>query len=236
MISGRLKDQILIYAENETPNEFAEREKSYAYSFPVRAEISFQNGTEQMFAQMSQAAKTIKFKVRFHMSRFNERQLIRFRDQFYNIRSIDPDRDRTYLILTADRIPLNSVTITTQNPNPPIPENNSTPSQTIAYSATPTHNWFFGNNAIITLTGNVTTYTLSNVLDGAEGDISVIQDEDGGYGIQAIAHAGLTVKYQTNGLAPTAENINSEPAGHTIITYKRIGLFLYITNSYYLLT
>lgn len=100
--------------------------------------------------------------------------------------------------------------------------------QTIAYSATPTHNHAVKTNADITLTGDVTLYTITNVPDGGKGTIAIIQDGTGGFGITALAHAGLTVKYLT-GQAPIADNINAEANGHTILYYERIGAYLYVS-------
>mgnify|MGYP001084199421 CR=1 FL=1 len=111
ILTGRFKDRILIYSEVETLNNYSEREKSYQYAFPLRAEISWVNGDEAMTGQMSAADRTFKFKVRFHMDRYNERQVILWRENYYNIRSIDPDRNRTYCILTADRIPTGTINI-----------------------------------------------------------------------------------------------------------------------------
>jgi len=104
--------------------------------------------------------------------------------------------------------------------------------QTIASSATPTHNHATKANADITLDRDVTLYTLTNVPDGGKGTIAVIQNGTGGFGIAAVAHAGLTVLYLA-GLAPIAANINSLPNGHNIIYYERIGLFLYISFGYF---
>jgi SPP1 family predicted phage head-tail adaptor len=114
ILTGRLKDRILIYKEVEQINNYSEREKSYQYDFPLRAEVSWVNGIETMTGQMSIANRTFKFKVRFHISRYNERQVIFWRENYYNIRSIDPDRNREYMIITADRIPTNSINIITE--------------------------------------------------------------------------------------------------------------------------
>lgn len=104
--------------------------------------------------------------------------------------------------------------------------------QAISFSTTPEHNHANKANASITLTGNVTLYTIANVPDGGKGTISVIQNGTGGYGIAAVAHAGLTVQYLA-GQAPIAENINAEANGHTIMYYERIGAFLYISFGYF---
>ena len=112
MLAGRLKDQIHIYAENQSePNDFSERIKTYSFSFALRAEISYLNGQEKMHGQMLAADRTLKFKVRFHIDRFNERQVILWRGDYYNIRSIDPDRNRAYLILTGERAPTDTLNI-----------------------------------------------------------------------------------------------------------------------------
>ena len=104
---------------------------------------------------------------------------------------------------------------------------NNTP-QTISYSATPSQDYDSGATAVITLTGDVTTYTLSNVPDGASAEIIAIQDATGGYGIAALEQSGLTTKYLDN-LAPVAANINSGANAHTVISYKRVGSYLYVT-------
>lgn len=111
MLTGRLKDRILVYNEVEQKNNFAEREKSYRYAFPLRAEISWVNGTEAMTGQMSAADRTLRFKVRFHINRYNERQVLSWRENYYNIRSINPDRLRQYMIIEADRIPTGTINI-----------------------------------------------------------------------------------------------------------------------------
>lgn len=111
MITGRLRDKIAVFAENETVNNYAEHQKSYSIAFSDRAEISFQSGSEQMFGQMSGATRTMKFRVRFRLNTYNERQLILWRGDYYNIRSIDPDRQRHWLHISADRMPTGSQNI-----------------------------------------------------------------------------------------------------------------------------
>lgn len=104
--------------------------------------------------------------------------------------------------------------------------------QTITYSATPTHNVNNGFDAQITLTGDVTTYTISNLQDGDSGTIAMIQDATGGYGIAAISASGLTSKPQ-GGTYPTGgnSNVNSTANGHTLLAYHVNGTYLYITYS-----
>jgi hypothetical protein len=104
--------------------------------------------------------------------------------------------------------------------------------QVITYSATPTMNWNSGNNGQITLTGHVTTLTLSNVPDGGTGSIAVVQNGTGGYGVNAIAHTGLTVKYLDNN-PPTAANINSAANGLSVVSYQRLGSYLIINYAGY---
>lgn len=104
--------------------------------------------------------------------------------------------------------------------------------QTIAFSGAPTHNHAVKANGDITLEGDVTLYTISNVPDGGKGTIAIIQDAVGGYGIAAVAHTGLTVQYLA-GQAPVAANINAEPNGHTIMYYERIGAYLYVSFGYF---
>lgn len=110
--------------------------------------------------------------------------------------------------------------------DPPVVEDDF-PAQVIEYSETPVHDWFAGKNAVIMLTGNVTTYRFLNLQDGGNGEIVVIQDEVGGWSIAEIVRADLTVKY-TDALV-----INPAPNEHTVISYKRIGDVLYVkTESY----
>jgi hypothetical protein len=104
--------------------------------------------------------------------------------------------------------------------------------KTITFSTTPTDNFNTGPNAAITLTADVTTYTLSNVPDGAKGTLAIIQNGTGGFGINAMAHSGLTIQYLA-GQAPTAANINSSANGHTLLNYERIGTVIYISFAYF---
>lgn len=100
--------------------------------------------------------------------------------------------------------------------------------QTISYSASPSHDYTNGNSAIIILSGDVTSYGLSNVPDGAGGEIAIIQDATGGYGINAVSHTGLNVQFL--GGAPETANINSGVNEHTLISYKRLGAYLYVST------
>lgn len=104
--------------------------------------------------------------------------------------------------------------------------------QTITYSGTPTHNHAVKANADITLEGDITVYTISNVPDGGKGTIAIIQDAVGGFGIDTVEHSGLTVLY-LGGQTPVAANINAEPNGHTIMYYERLGAYLYISFGYF---
>lgn len=79
----------------------------------------------------------------------------------------------------------------------------------------------------LTLTGDVEILTLSNVPEGKEGAIEIMQDDLGGYGINAIDHAELTVVY-ISGNAPSSQYINTEGGVKTVISYLRIGNTLYI--------
>jgi hypothetical protein len=92
--------------------------------------------------------------------------------------------------------------------------------QTIAFSATPSHNFETARNAEITLTADVTTYTLTNVPQGGQGAIEVVQNATGGFGITDFAHSGLTVQY-LGGQKAIAANINSDANGHTLVNYYR---------------
>ena len=101
--------------------------------------------------------------------------------------------------------------------------------QTITYSATPTFNYELGVNAVITLTGDITTLTMQNVPDGGTGSIKIIQDGTGSaFGINAFAHTGLTFKY-LGGISPIGTEINGEANGETEVIYKRIGSVINIS-------
>lgn len=112
MLPGRQRDKINIYAETLTANSANERVKTYRYSFSAKAEFSFLNGNEiQYRAAMGDATRTYRFKVHFKMTKYNERQLVEFRGEYYNITSIEPDRDRTFTTLTCDKMPTGLFTI-----------------------------------------------------------------------------------------------------------------------------
>lgn len=106
-----LKDRLDIYTESTLTNDYSERERSYTYSFYDRAQVLYQSATENATNGLEIPAKTMRFKVRFHLTRYNERQLIKWRGDYYNIRGIDPDTDRVFQTLTADRAPVDSLEI-----------------------------------------------------------------------------------------------------------------------------
>ena len=95
-------------------------------------------------------------------------------------------------------------------------------------AALPVMNYETSFNGIITLTEDIANIMLENVPDGGGGNIVIIEDEIGGWGIDEIRHSGLTVMYLGAGL-PTADNINSVAEGHTILRYDRLGNFLYVS-------
>lgn len=107
-----LKHRIDVYNEVETKNESNEDVKTYTFGFYDRAQAIFTGGAEKMAGQMSYADKVMKFRVRHHRTRYNERQYLKWENDYYNIRSIDPDTDRKYMILTAERVPPGTITIT----------------------------------------------------------------------------------------------------------------------------
>lgn len=96
------------------------------------------------------------------------------------------------------------------------------PPQTITFSSTPVQDVEDGKDAIITLTGAVTAYTLENVESGDEGRIEVTQNATGGYNLANVLHSGLTTWYK-DGKEPDGTNMNVAANGKTIIFYKRFG-------------
>lgn len=101
-----------------------------------------------------------------------------------------------------------------------------------------THDAANGINALIILTSNCSTYTLSNVKDGEQGDILVFQNEIGGYGINSIVQSGLTTIYPDMngddiGDVPNTANINSRATRKTTISFHRVNNFLLITYGNY---
>lgn len=101
-----------------------------------------------------------------------------------------------------------------------------------------THDAANGINALIILTSNCSTYTLSNVKDGEQGDILVFQNAIGRYGINSIVQFGLTTIYpdingDDIGDVPNAANINSGATRKTTISFHRVNNFLLITYGNY---
>jgi len=82
--------------------------------------------------------------------------------------------------------------------------------------------------AQITLTADVTLLSIDNIPDQDGGEIVIIQDGTGGFGITAIENSELTTKY-IDGNPPIAANINAVANAHSVVNYKRVGLFLYVT-------
>jgi hypothetical protein len=69
------------------------------------------------------------------------------------------------------------------------------PAQTLTYSDTVVFDVDSSGNAIVTISGNVSVLNIDNIEDGESGTIVIIQDDTGGWGIDAIQSEGLIVKY-----------------------------------------
>jgi SPP1 family predicted phage head-tail adaptor len=119
MLAGILRDKIDIYTVTKTDNTYSEQKKSYQKSFSDRAETSFAGGAERQTGQMGVVERSMNFKVRFNPHRYNETMVVLWRGDYYNIRSIDPDRQRQYLILRTERAATGTIKITI--PTPPAP-------------------------------------------------------------------------------------------------------------------
>lgn len=111
MLPGILKDRIDIYTESTTKNDFSENVRSFTYAFYDRAQLLFTRGTEAATLGLETPDKSLRIKVRFHLSRYNERQMIKWRGDYYNIRAIEQDTDRVFQNLICDRIPVDSIKI-----------------------------------------------------------------------------------------------------------------------------
>lgn len=106
-----LTDRIDVYQEHEARNETNEIINSFSFSFFDRAEPIFQTATERANNGLEYAGKIFRFKVRFNITRYNERQLIKWRGDYYNVRGIEPDKKRKFMILTGERAPVDSLII-----------------------------------------------------------------------------------------------------------------------------
>lgn len=113
MLAGNQRDKIDLYTVTLTDDRYSQRKKSYQYSFSDRAEIFYKGGTETQVEAMGMITRSMDFKVRFALNRFAETMVIQWRGEYYNIRSIDPDRRRKYMILRTERIPADTINITT---------------------------------------------------------------------------------------------------------------------------
>ena len=110
-LAGKLRDRIGILLEIKTPNEFGEKKLSYQFDHYVRSKVNFVNGDEANYNGPQGEKITNKFKVYWRAGKYNTRMVIEYRGDYYNIKSIDPDQDRTYMILSATKIMDNTVNI-----------------------------------------------------------------------------------------------------------------------------
>jgi hypothetical protein len=85
-----------------------------------------------------------------------------------------------------------------------------------------------GWDAVLTMTNDCDTLEITNLYNGSEGQIAVIQNATGGFGIDAVYVSGCTTKYHNN-LPPDNSVINTDANGHTLISYKRLGNYVYVT-------
>jgi hypothetical protein len=83
-------------------------------------------------------------------------------------------------------------------------------------------------SAQITLTGDCSLLTINNIPDQDGGEVIIIQNGTGGYGIATVENENLTTKY-IEGNQPIAANINSGAGDHTVLSFKRFASYLYVT-------
>jgi len=95
-------------------------------------------------------------------------------------------------------------------------------------AGTPVMNYETSSNGTITLVEDIPNIMLENIPNGGGGNIVIIEDGTGGWGVAEIRHTGLTILYLGGGV-PIAANINSAANAHTILRYDRLGDFLYVS-------
>lgn len=103
-----------------------------------------------------------------------------------------------------------------------VPVNNQTTQTLTETAGAVAQNWLSGANATVTI-DEATTLTLSNVPDGESGTVAITQGDAGDDNI-TFAHAGLTVKYRDGDQDLTDTNAITD-----LVSYKRLGAFLYVT-------
>lgn len=67
--------------------------------------------------------------------------------------------------------------------------------QTLAYGSTVNFNMNTSINGVLTLTGDVDVLTIENIDDGQSGTLAIVQNDIGGWGINAISSESLIIKY-----------------------------------------
>jgi hypothetical protein len=99
--------------------------------------------------------------------------------------------------------------------------------QTIPWSSSITHDYNNGQDAYVFLTGNVNSYTLTNVPEAGEGEIVIVQDGIGGWGISNILLSGVSTLYVDDLELTTTSNSGSATLVNHILnvpTYTLSGL------------
>lgn len=104
MLSGTQRSRIAIYNKQTTASASNARIVSYAFGFNIRANVQFVTGAETDTNGLQAEQITNRFKVYHRPARFNVDQIIQHAGAWYNIRSIEPDSRRGYLIIMATRI------------------------------------------------------------------------------------------------------------------------------------
>lgn len=104
MLSSQYRDLITVYAEQTPVSASNKRNRQYKKAFDDRAEISFTGGAEQFGQNTEMIGKTQNFRVRFALGRYNEKQIILWRADYYNITALDYDRNRKFIKIQAARL------------------------------------------------------------------------------------------------------------------------------------
>lgn len=114
MLASQLRDPITVYAEQTPVNPANKRNRQYKKDFTDRAEISFASGAEKYGQSTEMIGKTQNFRVRFRLGKYTEKHIIGFRGDYYNIISLDYDRNRQYIKIQGERLMPGSFEIITE--------------------------------------------------------------------------------------------------------------------------
>ncbi|QZT38708.1 phage head closure protein [Halosquirtibacter xylanolyticus] len=109
MLATTLRTPITLFQKETESNSYGEEKEVYSPLLHLKCGLFYQKSNETLIGgELETVSQTIRFKIRFRKI-INEELVILMEDQFYNIKSIEKDPRKHFMILEGTKIPKGAI-------------------------------------------------------------------------------------------------------------------------------